>query len=243
MAREVTTVGSAAAAVGHSAPTARNVMITLRERILAVNEERVFLGSEADLCADLGVSRPTLRQAVRILEQEQLLDVRRGVNGGFYTRRPTPEAVAEIASVYLRSVRVEPGDLIRAQWVIGGEIAVLAAERGSEEGKRRLQEFVADYQSRSRVGEHKWFHETTIEFARLTATLSGSITLELFSNVLATLGTMPIGVRAFADVERRDSVREYHRQVSAAIAAGDTPSVREIERQRQLDMSGWFEDE
>jgi len=47
----------------------------LREEILAYEgeEEEWLLGSEDEVLGQLGVSRPTLRQASRILEQEQLL--------------------------------------------------------------------------------------------------------------------------------------------------------------------------
>lgn len=47
-----------------------------------------FLGAEDELLARLGVSRPTLRQAAKIVENERLISVRRGTKGGLYAARP-----------------------------------------------------------------------------------------------------------------------------------------------------------
>ena len=70
--------------------TADRVAIILRERILTMDEE-VHIGSEADLAAEVGVSLPTLRQAARMLEYEELLTIKPGKGGGYFTRRPTME--------------------------------------------------------------------------------------------------------------------------------------------------------
>jgi DNA-binding FadR family transcriptional regulator len=74
----------------------------LRESVLAASEGDA-LGSEDELCTRFRVSKPTLRQAVRLLEYEELIDVRRGVRGGYYARRPRIETVARLGATYLRS--------------------------------------------------------------------------------------------------------------------------------------------
>jgi DNA-binding FadR family transcriptional regulator len=215
-----------------SAPTVHNVVVALRERILAMDSEHAFLGSEPDLCADLGVSRPTLRQAVRVLEQEQLITVRRGVNGGYYTRKPSPEAVAEFASVYLRSVHASAADLSRAQGVITLETIVLAMERGSDAELQSLVDFVAEYQAKSRSGERRWFHEVTIDFNLLLADIARSPTLGLFTNILGTLGVMPLRLDAFATEKRRDEVRTFHRKLADAIARRDADRALALARKQ-----------
>jgi GntR family transcriptional repressor for pyruvate dehydrogenase complex len=45
------------------------------------------LPSEDSLMSSFGVSRPTLREAIRLLEADELLDVRRGARGGAVVRR------------------------------------------------------------------------------------------------------------------------------------------------------------
>src|ERR1700742_5135849 len=80
----------------------RQVVEGLRAQSLQCAEGEM-LGSEDDLLARYRVSRPTLRQAAALVTQEQLLQVRRGVRGGYIARRPTSRAVAHMAAIYLRT--------------------------------------------------------------------------------------------------------------------------------------------
>src|SRR5579875_2092955 len=97
----------------------RRATTVLRNDLLRIDADGVFVGSEDTLQARLGVSRPTLRQVARILESEQLLTVRRGVTGGFFSRKPSAQVVADMASVYLRSVRTPFADMVRTQGLLG----------------------------------------------------------------------------------------------------------------------------
>ena len=99
----------------------------LREEILGRDESNSYLGSEDDLIEWLGVSRPTIRQAARILEQENLLLVRRGVNGGFFTKRPDASAVAHAAAVFLRSRHASVQEVFDTRLLIEVECAAIAA--------------------------------------------------------------------------------------------------------------------
>jgi DNA-binding FadR family transcriptional regulator len=83
---------------------------SIARRVAAVLRAIIFgkapdspLGSEEELTRSLGVSSTMLRQAARILEHEQLLVIKRGPAGGYFTRRPTAEAAVHVAAVYLRS--------------------------------------------------------------------------------------------------------------------------------------------
>src|SRR5262249_44465324 len=74
----------------------------LRRTVLS-HSDGEFLGSEPELVARLGISRPTFLQAAKLLEQEQLLVIKRGVGGGFFARQPSTSGVAHVAAVYLHT--------------------------------------------------------------------------------------------------------------------------------------------
>src|SRR5690554_8119325 len=94
---------------------ARKAASVLRDHILAGHEGE-YLGSESELLERLGISRPTFRQAARLLEHEQLLVIKRGVGGGFYSRRPSIHTVANSAALYLRSEERRVGKECRSRW-------------------------------------------------------------------------------------------------------------------------------
>jgi DNA-binding FadR family transcriptional regulator len=63
--------------------------------------EGAYIGSEQALSREFGVTGPTLRQAIRLLEHEDLIKVRRGVRGGYYVGRPRIDTVTRTAATYL----------------------------------------------------------------------------------------------------------------------------------------------
>src|SRR5262245_31908544 len=172
-----------------SAP--RETADTLREQILSRDSdaEEWLLGSEDELIQMLGVSRPTLRQAARMLEQEQLLVVRRGIGGGLFGRRPTAEAVSHTASVFLRSQGATWWDLISTQLLLGTECARLAAQNADPAEREGLRGFYDERIPRATrddtpVAE---FLRLSVDFQRRLAELAGSPSLLLFVNVLMDL--------------------------------------------------------
>ena len=78
-----------------SPKTAELVARTLRRMVVDGQlKDGDFLPNEAELMSHFGVSRPTLREAVRVLESERLVEVRRGSRTGARGRGPGPEIVA-----------------------------------------------------------------------------------------------------------------------------------------------------
>lgn len=116
-----------------------SVVDALRERILAGPPD-VFLGSEAVLLAEYDVSRPTFRQVARVLEQEEMLIVRRGVGGGYYTRHPSLEMVGTVSGNYLRAHRLTIADIFETLGPIADLVQRKAARSDNEELRGRLAE-------------------------------------------------------------------------------------------------------
>lgn len=86
----------------HVPKAAELVAEALRGRILRrelVPGDR--LPSESQLMSQYGVSRPTLREALRLLEAQELLEVRRGSRGGGVVRVPSREPAIEAITLWL----------------------------------------------------------------------------------------------------------------------------------------------
>ena len=87
------------------------------------------LPPEAELVARYGVSRPTLREAFRILESERLIVVRRGVKGGALVQTPSVEVAARSAQALLQYRAATLADVHEARIMLEPQAAAILAER------------------------------------------------------------------------------------------------------------------
>jgi DNA-binding FadR family transcriptional regulator len=88
---------------------------TLRNRILSGELlDRSELPKQDELFAEFGVSMPSIREALRILETEGLITVRRGARGGAIVHRPEPETAGYIFSLMMQSQAIDVTDLAEA---------------------------------------------------------------------------------------------------------------------------------
>jgi GntR family transcriptional repressor for pyruvate dehydrogenase complex len=175
---------SAEAAPGavRSPKTAELVARTLRRMVVEGQlKDGDFLPHEADLIAHFGVSRPTLREAVRVLESERLVELRRGSRTGAKVRVPGPEIVARPAGLLLALSGTTLADVLTARILIEPAAARLLAEEGSVEAHEELTSLIDDL-------PHDWDSPTvaaaTAYFHRRMVELSGNATLGMIAGML-----------------------------------------------------------
>src|SRR5262245_17971997 len=91
------------------------------------------LPSERDLCEKFGVSRVTVREALRVLEANGLVEIRVGARGGAFVRSPSKERVGEGILDYLTMSSVTSGDVAELHMVLELGIIPLVCERATED--------------------------------------------------------------------------------------------------------------
>jgi GntR family transcriptional repressor for pyruvate dehydrogenase complex len=141
-----------------------------------------FLPTEAELTQHFGVSRPTLREAVRVLESERLVEVRRGSRTGARVRVPGPEIVARPAGLLLELSGATIADVMVARSAIEPTAARLLAQTGTPAGFGELSSILTDdvpvaWESGRLAQTSAWFHRRMVE-------LSGNATLGLIAGML-----------------------------------------------------------
>ena len=140
--------------------------------------------TEAELLGQFGVSRPTLREGIRILEAEGVLEQRPGPRGGLVIRRPSLDMLAHAVSIYLRFNNVPFVAVVRAREVIEPSLAAEAAEHGTEEDLRNLEESIKRMKGlgddqEAFVAENRVFHGVIAKASgnEVLATFWGAISL------------------------------------------------------------------
>lgn len=166
-----------------SPKTAELVAGTLRQMIVDGKlKDGDFLPNEPELMNLFGVSRPTLREAVRVLESERLVEVRRGSRTGARVRVPGPEIVARPAGLLLELSGATIADVLVARSAIEPVAARLLAINGKAKAFDELEQIVAEGIPASL--EAGPFAAATAQFHRRLVELSGNATLSMIAGML-----------------------------------------------------------
>lgn len=102
------------------------------------------LQQEAQLIESFSVSRPTIREAFRILESENLISVSRGSRGGARVHRPRVDLVARHAGMALQAQGATLADVFNARLIIEPSVARLVAEKYHASAPAPLREVIKD---------------------------------------------------------------------------------------------------
>lgn len=140
---------------------------------------------ESQLIAQYGVSRPTIREAMRILESEGLIVLQRGARGGAKIQPFDGTMVARSTGLILQAMGATIGDVYLARTLIEPEAAKLAAEVRPAQAAAALREALAFGIEATRMAETSDDLEkvrvATIAFHRVLLEQSGSITLTVIA--------------------------------------------------------------
>lgn len=218
---------------------------TLRQTVEALRAESLqcaegeLIGSEDELLARHGVSRPTLRQAAALVAQEQLLQVRRGVGGGYIARRPTGRAVAHMAAIFLTTRETSLDEISRSMAPIRAELARLAATNIDDASRAAFRNFLKqEGDAPGDGGGFRAFARSEREFGQLLGAASHNNVLALFLDILFDLAAnIPPEHDIFlGHPDRVQAYRERRTRLIEAILDGD-PNVAELLAHRTSDLN------
>ncbi|HEX4944966.1 MAG TPA: FadR/GntR family transcriptional regulator [Usitatibacteraceae bacterium] len=177
------------------------------------------LPPERDLARQLGVSRPSVREALIALEVEGYVDVR--VGSGVYVQRSRPAAKAAPLSS-----DTGPFELIRARWLIEGECAALAAKEATKAQVRSMEDALEAMEAvqgdGDRLVDDRLFHLRVAEG-------SGNSALALAVQTLWDQRMGPLFLQLEQHFDTPElwgvAIRE-HREILAAIQKRDAAGAR-----------------
>ncbi len=167
-----------------SAKTGEVVAAAIRRRI-ATGELRVGdrLHSEEEMTESLGVARTTLREALRVLESQGLITIKRGRGGGPIVTMPDLDRLAEPLAVVLQLRETTTTDLDAARALIEPNLAGWLATRHTDEDLAALS-------AAARAAHVAAEADDRVAFGRAAALVHETLLLRSGNNTLSVISQL-----------------------------------------------------
>ena len=190
-------------------------------------------------------SRASVREAMRVLEQKGLIEVKLGVQGGAVVRKTNIDPATEVLTLLMHQNEVSLAHLEAFRLCVEGDVTALAA-RSAEAGDiarlRRILERARDC-LRSDRPDAKAFVEIDIEIHTALAEISGN---PVFMAVVKMVHETILGYYDRFTLRRPAVLEENYRDLGAIVAAvekGDADEARRLAREHVRRFSRHMETE
>lgn len=186
-------------------------------------EQGERLPPERELAEQFGVSRVTVRDALRALEAMGLIEVRVGARGGAFVTVPTGSIVGQTMSDMMMMSAVTPEDIVEARLVVELGTVTLACARATDEDLARLRD-LADHAAAS-IADKTYTRELSWDFHALVAEAAHNGAIEgLTQSFRSSLSLHPIRTREGARAHA--TTVEEHARILEAIVRRDGETAR-----------------
>lgn len=214
-----------------SVPKAPDVFAkVLRERILAHEfPPGMALPPERDLAVQAGMSRTTVRSALKILEAQGLVRIKPGRAGGTFVREPRSDTVMESIDILIRGRRIALGPLLEVREAFEPSCARLAARNRTDADLRALRNDVAQMEAAEPLDE---FLVSNIAWHEHVAVAGHNELLHAFMSAMSNaIYDATVRTQFFIDEEIRSLTLRAHRAVLEAIESqNEEQAVRRMAR-------------
>ena len=203
---------------------ARRVVETIAERGLTSGD---MLPRESDMLREYAVSRETLREALRLLEVQGLITLRRGPGGGPVVGAAQSVNLGRVATLYFQMAGATYNELFEA-WVLGEGTLAWRAARNPDAGLRAMTMApyieAVDHEDDESVAS---FMRTHTGFHDAVGVLGANRVLDL---TLASFGKIVSYQAGVIEDPRilRTQLYADHQRVARAISAGHNRAARTL---------------
>ncbi|HEV2687146.1 MAG TPA: FadR/GntR family transcriptional regulator [Bryobacteraceae bacterium] len=185
------------------------------------------LPPEREMARQFQTSRVALREALRALEQEGMINIKRGFGGGAFVADfdGALRALTESLNTVVKLGQAKSGHLTEVRTILEPEMTRLATLRASEEDLAAMEAVVQAQEQELRSGELT--RKRDMEFHRLVASASKNPVLTIVVGAIDDSIRDPI-LRSKLTYDMRARVVGYHRSVFEAIRKRDAEEAYRI---------------
>jgi DNA-binding FadR family transcriptional regulator len=205
---------------------------------------------EAELLQQLRVSRPTLRQALRVLESESLIQLGRGARSGATILHPSIETAAQYGALYLATQGATLGEIHQVRTLLEPPLAALIARQSNKVVVQSLQDCVRVQQESLQRGDYVAAATAVNEFHGRLERLSENRALGLLAGMLNDIAVnvypqIPVASSNAKDRKliwkRSEKSTEAHEHLVKLIAAGKAEAAEKFWRSYMLDTAEFMQ--
>jgi GntR family transcriptional regulator, transcriptional repressor for pyruvate dehydrogenase complex len=184
------------------------------------------LPPERDLCERFGVSRVTVREALRMLESSGLVEIRVGARGGAFVTVPNSDRVGEGLADLLTLSVISPADMSEVRMVLETGIVPLVCERATEEDLTGLEEICE--RSETALGTGDYPEDLSLQFHLRVAEATHNQAIAMM--VKSFIEPIMVALRPArkTDLELSKPGTHAHEQFTEALRRRDAASATEI---------------
>jgi len=184
------------------------------------------------LAASFGVSLQVVREAIRILETEDLLEIRRGHVGGVTVKAPSLETVSRSVGIYLQYHEATVDDVLTARRLIEPFAAAQLAARPTPEIINTLETLIR--RTEAAMLDSRQYALSVTNLHQTMVALTGNKTLSVIHAAVVQAirnNITMLGSRKSLNIEsRKNNLKSYNKLLSL-IANGDVAGAEEHMRQ------------
>lgn len=208
------------------APNAFQVLAKdIKQRILSgVIPEGATLPNEREISLRSGLSRTSVREAIRMLEAEGLVEIKTGRNGGSIVRRPGSEVLLNSLNLFIWGQNISTRELLDTRSSIEPPAASLAAMYRTKSDIELLERIGAEMSAA--VEDTGAFLELNRAWhLQVVKASNNSLLIHFYSAIIEEIYRLT-GVEGFTSPALRLDVLHIHDRVLSAIREGDREAAQ-----------------
>jgi DNA-binding FadR family transcriptional regulator len=189
------------------------------------------IGTEQELASTYGVSRPTVREALRLLAGAHLIRASQGRGGGIFVASTPDEGIARNLSdsiaMLLSTESVSLHELLEARVVLEVPLAGLAARHATEATVRELERAIAE--AEGAVAGDEVFSAADSHFHQTIAAAAGNDLLVAFTRWILDV-LLPHLIAYIGPALDGEDIIAQHRNILRAIRRGQPAAAERAMR-------------
>ncbi len=205
------------------------------------------LPGESELIARFGMSKGTIREAMRLLQAQGLVVTKTGPGGGSFVGEVSSDRAHALLANYFYFKQISIRDIYQVRIALEPELAASLAGQLTETQLGELEDIMTVYATPARdASEEREQHVASLRFHARLAEFGDNTLLSFFVDFMAQILTdLTVYQKLYAEpnVELWQRGRTHQSNLIAALRAGDATAARSIMKEHMLMARRLMEDQ